>query len=134
MGEVDGTFAHDDFGRQTGFSPQYVNYLMAEPASCAEHLDFSPLSHLGWSCIGFRLSFCEATILGIECPLCAKSGLMQCSKKGLFDHLVGELQEMLGNVEPKRFCGLEVDDKLKLDWRLCGEFGRLLALQNTIDI
>ena len=52
----------------------------------------------------------------------------------LFDHLVGELQEMLGNVEPKRFCGLEIDDKLKLDWRLCGEFGRLLALQNTIDI
>ena len=36
----------------------------------------------------------------------------------LFDHFVGELQEMLGNVELKRFCGLEVDDKLKLDWRI----------------
>src|SRR3974390_1895171 len=52
----------------------------------------------------------------------------------LFDHFVGELQEMLGNVEPKRFCGLEVDDKLKLDWRLCGECGRVFALQDTIDI
>jgi hypothetical protein len=50
----------------------------------------------------------------------------------LFDHFVGELQEMLGNVEAKRFCGLEVDDKLKLDWRLCGECGRVLALQDTV--
>ena len=48
-----------------------------------------------------------------ECPLCAKSrhsALRQIMT--LFDHVVGELQEMLGNVEPKRFCGLEVDDKL----------------------
>ena len=64
-----------------------------------------------------------------------KADILRCGKKGRsFDHFVGELQEMLGNVEPKRFCGLEIDDKLKLDWRLCGEFGRLLALQNTIDI
>jgi hypothetical protein len=39
-------------------------------------------------------------------------------RTSLFDHLVCELQEELGDAEPKRFCGLEVDDKLKPDWRL----------------
>ena len=55
-------------------------------------------------------------------------------RTSLFDHLVCELQEGLGDAEPKRFCGLEVDDKLKLDWRLRGECGRVLALQDTINI
>src|SRR6516225_9414921 len=37
--------AHDYFGRRTGLLPHYVNYLMAERASCAEHLHLAPVRH-----------------------------------------------------------------------------------------
>ena len=36
----------------------------------------------------------------LRCPLCAKSGLMQCSKyTSLFDHLVGAAKQRQGNRE-----------------------------------
>src|ERR1700719_143996 len=43
--------AHDDFGRRTRLLPHYVNYLMAERASRAEHFDFPFRSHCAHSCL-----------------------------------------------------------------------------------
>jgi hypothetical protein len=42
--------------------------------------------------MGFRGQFAQRNLeppMRVGGPLCAKSGLMRCSKKGLFDHLVG---------------------------------------------
>jgi len=43
---------------------------------------------------------------------------MHCSKRPSFDHLVGKQQERLGDRKTERLCGLEIDDKLELGWRL----------------
>jgi hypothetical protein len=43
---------HGDLGRRTGLSSHYVNYLMAESASRAEHFDFPFRSHPTHSCSG----------------------------------------------------------------------------------
>src|SRR5215813_11606208 len=51
-----------------------------------------------------------------------------------FDHLVGARKQRLGNVEAKRFGGLEVDDQLELDRSLNWKVGGFGALENTIDI
>jgi hypothetical protein len=37
--------AHDDFARRTGLLPHYVNYLMAERASRAEHFHLALAGH-----------------------------------------------------------------------------------------
>ena len=42
------------------------------------------------------------------CPLCAKSGLVQRSKK-LFDHLVGALKQRRRHGKPERLGGLQVN-------------------------
>src|SRR6266511_6312525 len=62
------------------------------------------------------------------------SDICSAANCGLFDHLVGNGEHARGNVEAKRFCGLEIDDKL--------EFGRLFdrqiagigALENSVDV
>ena len=52
-----------------------------------------------------------------ECPLCAKSGHLQCNKETpLFDHLVGGGDQRLRDGQTKRLCGLEIDHKLELGW------------------
>ena len=49
-----------------------------------------------------------------RCLLSAKSGLMQCSNfSALFDHLVSAHEERLGNFQPERLRGLEIDDQLE---------------------
>ena len=69
------------------------------------------------------------------CPLWAKSGHSAPRQRlALFDHLIGEGKQLVGNLEAERPRGLEVDGKLELDrrfhWQICG----LGALQDTIDI
>ena len=53
---------------------------------------------------------------------------------GLFDHLVGAREHGRRNSEAKRFGGLEVDDELVLGRCLHRKFGRLLALEDAIDV
>lgn len=52
----------------------------------------------------------------------------------LFDHLVGACQHGLGNGEAKRLRGLEVDNQFLLDWCLDRQVGRLLALEDAINV
>src|SRR3974377_1355376 len=47
----------------------------------------------------------------VECPLCAKSGHMQCSKRVLFDHLVGEHEEIVRHFETESLGGFEINDQ-----------------------
>ena len=42
----------------------------------------------------------------VECPLCAKSRLVQCSKSSLFDSFVGDGEYARWNGKTKRLCGL----------------------------
>ena len=67
-------------------------------------------------------------------PLCAKSGLMQCSKSSLFNHLVGQLLQMQGHIKAERLRGLEVDHQLELGGRLNRQLAWFLALEDSIDI
>src|SRR5262249_61957843 len=44
--------------------------------------------------------------LAPKCPLCAKSGHMHCNNKAiLFDHLVGEREQLVGYFEAERLRG-----------------------------
>jgi hypothetical protein len=56
-----------------------------------------------------------------------------CTKTALLDDLVGAQQERLGDGEPERLGGLEVDDELEfvglLDWDVAG----FRAAQNLVD-
>src|SRR6266566_7543051 len=56
------------------------------------------------------------------------------TKISLFDHLVGGLLQTQRHVEAQRLGGLEVDDQLKLCRRLDREIGRLLALEDAVDV
>jgi hypothetical protein len=64
------------------------------------------------------------------CPLCAISG----HRVSLFDHLVGTGAHRRRHGEAKRFSGLEIDHQFVLGWRLYWQVGRLLALEDAIDV
>ena len=50
-----------------------------------------------------------------EPTLCATSGCEQSQQRSpLFDHLVGEREEIVGNLDTERLGGFEIDDKLEL--------------------
>src|SRR6516164_6951889 len=51
-----------------------------------------------------------------------------------FDHLVGEREQPVGQIEAKRLSGLQVDDQLVFGRLLHRQIARLLAAQDTIDI
>ena len=60
---------------------------------------------------------------------------MQCSNEHLLlDHLVGAASSVSGTVEAERLGGLEIDHELVLGRRLHRQVGRLLALEDAIDI
>src|SRR5262249_15389424 len=50
---------------------------------------------------------------------------------GLFDHLVGELLELQGDVEAESLGSFEVDDQFELGWSLHRQVGRLLAPEDA---
>jgi hypothetical protein len=52
----------------------------------------------------------------------------------LFDHLVSELLEMQRHVEAQRLGGLEIDDQLKLCRHLQWKIGRLLTIEDAVDV
>jgi len=58
-------------------------------------------------------------------PLATK---VQCSKSGLFDHLVGAGKQRRRHGEAERLSGLDVDHQLILGWTLHRHVGRFLAL------
>src|SRR5262249_12410290 len=51
-----------------------------------------------------------------------------------FNHLVGERQHLVGDLEAKRPGGLEVNHRLVLGWRLHRKVGRFLAPKDAIDV
>src|SRR5262249_2737515 len=52
----------------------------------------------------------------------------------LFDHLVGEREQLVWNLEAERLRGLEVDRELVLGRCLYRQVGRLLALEDAVDV
>src|SRR6266566_9283998 len=54
--------------------------------------------------------------------------------KQLFDQLVSELLELQRHLEAQRLGGLEIDDQLKLCRRLQWKVGRLLTLEDAVDV
>ena len=61
--------------------------------------------------------------------LCQKQTLA-----ALFDQLVGAAEQRCRHVDAESLCGLEVDHQLVLGRRLHGEIGRLLAVEDAIDV
>jgi hypothetical protein len=55
-------------------------------------------------------------------------------KAYLFDDLVGEGEQRGRHVKTERFGGLEIDHRFVLGRRLHRQVGRLLALEDAIDI
>src|SRR5207244_10926867 len=52
----------------------------------------------------------------------------------LFDHLVGTGEQRRRHREAKRLSSLEIDRQFILRWRLHGQVGGLLTLENAVDI
>ena len=52
----------------------------------------------------------------------------------LFDHLIGAREQRLRYGKSERLCGFEIDYQLILCRRLHRQIGRLLALEDAIDV
>jgi hypothetical protein len=50
------------------------------------------------------------------------------------DHLVGAGEQRRWNIEAERLCGLEIDHQFVLCRRLHRQLGRLLALEDAVDV
>src|SRR5262249_44790499 len=51
-----------------------------------------------------------------------------------FDHLVGDGDQFVWNLEAERLGGLKVDGQFELRWLLNGKISRLGSLEDAIDI
>src|ERR1700731_3671953 len=65
--------------------------------------------------------------------LCANSRHMQCSKRVLFDHLVGGGEQCGRNFKPERLRGLYVDGELESRRLFERQVGGLRAFENAVD-
>src|SRR3974377_238154 len=69
------------------------------------------------------------------CALCAKSRHEQLQQNGgLLDHLIGGHLHDLWNCQAERLGGLEIDDEFDFRGLLHRKLGRLIALEDAIDI
>ena len=59
---------------------------------------------------------------------------MHCSKKCLFDHLVGGIQQAMWHVEAQGVGGLEVDRQCITQWCLDRQISRIVPFENPGDI
>jgi hypothetical protein len=66
----------------------------------------------------------------------AMSVILRCSERAiyLFDHLVGDHEEVMRQLEADRSCGPEIESEYELGGLLYRKIGRLLATQNAIDV
>src|SRR5262245_46802531 len=62
------------------------------------------------------------------------SDICSATNKALFDHLVGDGNQFIWNLEAESLGGLEVDGQFELRWLLNGKISRLGSLQDAIDI
>jgi hypothetical protein len=51
-----------------------------------------------------------------------------------FNHLVGTGEQRRRNIEAKCLCGFQIDHQLVFGWCLNWQVGRLLALEDAIDV
>src|SRR5215472_7757048 len=73
--------------------------------------------------------------LSDRCPLWAKSGREQSQQSNrLFDHLVRGDQQVGRYGQAERLRGLQVDDQFELGRCLNRKIGRLLALEDAVDV
>jgi hypothetical protein len=49
----------------------------------------------------------------------------------LFDHLVGQCEQVRRDGDFQRSCGLEIDDKIELGWLFDGDIARLYPVQKS---
>jgi hypothetical protein len=61
-------------------------------------------------------------------------GANSCLSELLFDHLVGEREQLVGNFKAERLCGFEVDDQLEFGRLQNRKVGWLFSLKDAIDI
>jgi len=55
-------------------------------------------------------------------------------KTALLDHLIGSRKQFVWDGEAQRLGGLEIDDQLKLCRHLQWKIGRLLTLEDAVDV
>jgi hypothetical protein len=68
-------------------------------------------------------------------PLCARSGCKQPQQNSaLFDHLVGQCQQLVGDFEAERLRGPEIDHEVKFRGLLDRHVGWPLAFENATGV